>query len=366
MPYLIYAPETPNKRVYELKPGVNTLGRQFDNTIVLLEETVSRHHAQIYVTPNVVTIRDCRSRNHTFVNQVQVDLCQLSDGDAISCGQVQLKFVHCLTKSQPKPIDNNRELLSNNLKQIPLSQNHSQLQDLVAQNHKNHSILKFHSSAREQKKVTKLKILLEVSKQLCSPDEPDQLLQKILDLLFQIMEIDRAVILLLDENSQQLEPKAIKLREKITCEQHFYSNQIVNLAYQTEDAIITQDAKRDKRFKNSDSICQTAIQNCMCIPLKNYTEVIGVLYVDNLSPSINYTDEELEFLSILANQAAAAIQMSREFYKREQKLKQQVLELQIQIDQVKKESEVAEIMNLDYFQKLQQRAARLRNKNNPI
>lgn len=366
MPYLIYASETPNERVYELKPGVNTIGRQIDNTVVLLEDTVSRYHAQIHVTPNGVTIKDCHSRNHIFVNLVQVDICQLRNGDAVVCGTVEFKFVYRLTKSELKHIKNDKELLNDNLKQIPLPQIQPQLQNLVNEKPRDDSILKLKSCDREQQTVNKLKILLEVSKQLCSPDKPEQLLHKILDLLFQIMGIDRAVILLVDEESQKLEPKAAKLREELSCNQHFYSRRIVNLAYQSGDAIITHDPKYDKRFNNSVSIVQEGIQNCICVPLKNYKEAIGVLYVDNLSPFVNYTNEDLEFLSALANQAAAAIHMFGEFHKREQKLKQQVLELQIQIDQAKKESEVAEIMSLDYFQRLQQRAEQIRNQNNLI
>ncbi|MCX7594286.1 MAG: GAF domain-containing protein [Fischerella sp.] len=363
MPYLIYAPETPNERVYELKLGVNTLGRQIDNTIVLLEETVSRYHAQIDVSPNGVTIKDCRSRNHTYVNQVKVDSYQLRDGDAIACGQLQLKFVHSLKKSQSKPVGDNQELLSQNFKQIPLPQSEAQLENLVSQKPSDDSILKLNSCGSEQQTVNKLKILLEVSKQLCSPDEPDQLLHKILDLLFQIMRIDRAVILLVDEESQQLQPKATKLREHLVGDRQPYSRKIVNLAYESGDAIITQDAMRDLRFNDSFSIVREAIHNCMCVPLKNYTQVIGVLYIDNLSTCVNYTDEDLEFLSALANQAAAAIHMYRKFHRREQQLKQQVLELKIQIDQAKKESDVAEIMKLDYFQRLQQYAEQMRNKN---
>ncbi|MEA5515372.1 GAF domain-containing protein [Nodularia sp. UHCC 0506] len=140
----------------------------------------------------------------------------------------------------------------------------------------------------------------------------------------------------------------------------------VNLAYQSGDAIISQDTQGDQRFHGSVSIFINGIQNCMCVPLKNYKETIGVLYVDNLSPLVRYTEEDLDFLSALANQAAAAIHLSWEFHKREQKLKQQVLKLQIQIDQSKRESEVAEIIGGDYFQNLQQRAEQLRNNNNSI
>lgn len=381
MPYLIYAPETPDRRVYELKPGINTLGREIDNTIVLLGETVSRHHAQINVTPTGTTIKDCQSSNHTFVNQVQlqVDFSELRDGDLVRCDTFGFKFVEHLTSSEPQPIGNNRELSIDNLKQIPLYQNPDRLEELVNQKVRNNrSLLEVKSVVgapalsgvevaspvenRDQSAVNKLKILLEVSKQLWSPDEPDELLHKILNLLFQIMSIDRAVILLVDPDSQQLELKASKSRSSIPNSQQSYSRKIVNLAYQSGDAIITQNAKDDRRFDNSVSIIEQEIQNCMCVPIKNYQEIMGVLYIHNSSFSVNYTHEDLEFLSALSNQAAVVIHMSREFHNREQKLKQQVMELQIQIDQEKKETDVAGLLNPDFLQ----RAEYLKNKNNLI
>ncbi len=383
MPYLIYAPETPDRRVYELKPGINTIGREIDNTIVLLDATVSRHHAEIDVTLTGVTIRDCQSINHTFVNQVQleIDPCELHDGDLVCCDTFGFKFVEHLQSSEPQPIVANRELAIDNLKQIPLHHNPDRLEELV--DRKDRAVLTAEAVGtpltsriegklvspledREQHTVNKLKILLEVSKQLWSPDEPDELLHKILDLLFQIMNIDRAVILLVDPDSQLLELKASKSRLNISEEPHSYSRRIVDLAYQTGDAIITQDAKDDERFNDSVSIIRQVIQNCMCVPFKNYTEVMGVLYIHNSSLLVSYTYEDLEFLSALTNQAAVVIHMSREFHKREQKLKQQVMELQIQIDQERKTNELAEIINLDYFQKLEQRAEDLRNKNNSL
>jgi adenylate cyclase len=377
VPYLIYAPETPERRVYELKPGINTLGREIDNTIVLLSATVSRHHAQINVAPTGTTIKDCQSINHTFVNQVQleVDAYELHDGDVVYCDTFEFKFVQHLASSEPQPIGNNRELSIENLKQIPIHQHSEKLEELVNQKTGNdRSQIEVESlgdaaspvEKREQHTINKLKILLEVSKQLWSLDEPDKLLHKILDLLFQIMNIDLAVILLVDPESQQLELKASKSRLSLPDDRQSYSRKIVELAYQTGDAIITQAARDDGRFNDSVSIIRQEIQNCMCVPLKNYQEVMGVLYIHNLSFFVNYTHEDLEFLSALANQAAVVIHMYREFHSREQKLKQQVMELQIQIDQERKENELAEIMSLDSFQKLQQRAEKLRNKNNPI
>lgn len=52
--------------------------------------------------------------------------------------------------------------------------------------------------------------------------------------------------------------------------------------------------------------------------------------------------------------------MAQEVYAREQSLKQQVLELRIQIDEAKRERDVAEITETEYFQQLRDKASKLR------
>jgi len=54
--------------------------------------------------------------------------------------------------------------------------------------------------------------------------------------------------------------------------------------------------------------------------------------------------------------------MAQEVQAREQRLKQQVIELRIQVDEAKKAREVAEITETDYFQQLQAKAKRLRER----
>lgn len=54
--------------------------------------------------------------------------------------------------------------------------------------------------------------------------------------------------------------------------------------------------------------------------------------------------------------------MARQVYAREERLKQQVQELRIEIDEVKKAHQVAEITETDYFRDLSQKAQRLRER----
>jgi uncharacterized tellurite resistance protein B-like protein len=356
MSYLIYESETDDERVYPLKIGLNKIGRQSDNDIVVENSSVSRYHAKIHVDLDkaVAVINDLNSLNHTFVNGTKINQFVLQEGDIVSCGKAHFKFTYASN------IENNSAKNEEFQITIPVGENFNSEQNLC-EKQGNTSVIKSNSQNQQQRITDKLKILLEVSKQLCSPEEPRQMLAKILGLLFKIMNIDRGAILLVNEESQQLELKAVKSIDGVKTEQHFYSQNIVNSVSKTGEAILTANAMQDSRFELYNSVISSSIHASMCVPLKLNNQIIGVLYVDNLSVSAVYSDEDLEFLEGLANQAAAAIHMAKEFDRQKQELKQQIAQLQIQIDPDKRERDVAEIVESDFFQEIQAEAKRLRH-----
>lgn len=92
-----------------------------------------------------------------------------------------------------------------------------------------------------------------------------------------------------------------------------------------------------------------------------------VFTVTDVADAIEDEEWNLEPLNAVAGrtdelgQLARVFQrMAHEVYAREQQLKQQVTQLKIQIDQVKKESAVKEIVESDFFSDLQLKAAALR------
>ena len=81
--------------------------------------------------------------------------------------------------------------------------------------------------------------MLEVSKQLSSPTELEILLERIFDLLFQIIKVDRAVILLVNEITGELEQKAVKGKEGVTIKGRFYSRNITNFTLEKATSFLT-------------------------------------------------------------------------------------------------------------------------------
>ncbi len=315
MPYLIYDPETPNEKVYKLRFGTNTIGREIDNDIVLTDGSISRHHAEITVGYNQVAITDLHSRNGTLVNEITIERCELKEGDWIRCGSVVFRFLEQITSPERQELPDDEGSQLSIVKQVSPDSSRTVIQNLLDVEATEGSVIRLQQPDIKQRQVEKLKILLEVSKELSSPEEPDQLLGKILDLLFEIMKIDRAAILMVNEVTGHLERKAVKSRSQISQDEQFYSKRITDLACANGDAILTADARIDQRFSSSDSVLAQAIHASICVPLKPRNEVIGVLYVDNLSLSDVYSDEDVDFLTALANQAAIAIDNSRLYKK---------------------------------------------------
>ncbi len=311
MPYLIYAPHTTEIRTYELLPGINTIGRAYDNTIAINQRSVSRYHAVIKVSSSAIAIKDLQSSNFTFVNEEKINESQLKHGDSIRCGQVEFRFVERLKQEQKDEqialqLAQNEFNSSRVFKQFPLEKKKFSLQELFSGTVVG-SILRLRQKDVNETAVNKLKGLLEVSKKLSSPDKLDRVLEKIIALLFEIIHLDRAAILLVDESTGKLEKKAVKSRGSISTEGEFYSTKIINWAYKQGKVMATADASKDARFQDSESITGQQIGASLCIPLKPTEQIIGVLYIDNLDIGGMYSDDDVEFVSALANQAAIAI-----------------------------------------------------------
>ena len=76
-----------------LANGVNLVGRDGTNGIVLADSSVSRHHAVIMVKDGVVTVRDLDSKNHTFLDGVKVEgEARMKHGSTVLFGLVALEL----------------------------------------------------------------------------------------------------------------------------------------------------------------------------------------------------------------------------------------------------------------------------------
>lgn len=316
-PYLVYGYKTNQQKIYQLQLGINKVGRANDNSIVIKNQNVSRYHAEIEVKRRSWILKDLGSRNFTFVNQEKINQSKLKSGDEIRF--TTEKFMFFLKKEDfeetsifDNSIPTQKQDSKSIRKEISLETSQFELKTLFLEEEElSGSVLKLTQQNVYQRNVDKLKVLLQVSKALSSPQSLDKLLDKILNLLFEIINVDRAAILLLNENKKKLECKAFKGKLTTNEKTPFYSRQIINWVYKNGKVLATGDASADQRFKTAESVVKQQIHASMCIPLKPKEDIIGVLYLDNLYIQEIYSDEDIEFVTALAVQAAIAIDNTR-------------------------------------------------------
>jgi hypothetical protein len=69
-----------------------SVGRARNHDIVLRHRSVSKFHAWFEITPSGLFVKDCESRNHTFVNEDRVgDRAEVHAGDTVKFGSVETR-----------------------------------------------------------------------------------------------------------------------------------------------------------------------------------------------------------------------------------------------------------------------------------
>ncbi|RKH11150.1 FHA domain-containing protein [Corallococcus sp. CA047B] len=319
---LVYNPGQPDELSYPLGDAPLTIGRADDQAICIPHRSLSRQHARIERSDGRFFVTDLQSKNGTFVNGEQIRRKELRPGDTLTLGEL----VFLLTREAPpadvpgtrgaSSSDEPRPQLTRALTRVPLK---TLVQAVPGPEQSASEAASAATRARER-----LRILQEVAKLLSVTDDFDTLLGKVLDLAFQILHVDRGVILLLDEQSGKLEPRVSKTAEGTPVRGPIFSQNIVDFVLRRSVAALFSDAVNDPRLDAADSIIISSIRASMCVPLKPRDEVLGVLYVDNLSTPNRFSEDDLDFLVAFAGQAALALENARLYRRIEQETVQRM------------------------------------------
>lgn len=81
-----------NTFTYEINKPITLVGREQDNDLILSNDKVSRHHAEIVFNGSSFEIIDKHSTNKVIVNGQFVERAALKSGDIIGLGEVTLTF----------------------------------------------------------------------------------------------------------------------------------------------------------------------------------------------------------------------------------------------------------------------------------
>ena len=298
------------------------VGRAVTSDIPIYDPTISRRHAEVSLTETGVLVKDLGSSNGTFLNGAKVAEAEAAADDVVTFGKVAFRVKEVTAPAPrpqvvPTPITPPGAFASPKsaaggtiVRQLPVSGGVPAIvMDQPQAGGASH--LKVKAQTLEERREKKLSLLLEVSKELSKQQELDRLLDKVVDFTFQIMNVDRVSILLLDGKSNELVPRISKSRTGDASAAKHVPQSIARKAVEERVAILSDNAAADERFKGKSILIQS-VRSAMCTPLMGSDQkVLGILYVDNLTATHSFADEDLEFLIAFGGLTAVAIENSQ-------------------------------------------------------
>jgi len=162
---------------------------------------------------------------------------------------------------------------------------------------------------RYEERVARLERLIEISRSLNSTLSKRPLLNRILAAAQELTQTEACSILLVDRKSGKLYFEAATNLPGLGSIVIPMEGSIAGWVVQTGKPLVVPDARDDPRFYHkSDEQSGFTTRSILSTPLIARDNVIGVLQAVNKESGGEFTEEDVELLTVLGNQAAVAVQ----------------------------------------------------------
>jgi signal transduction histidine kinase len=291
-----------------------SIGRDPSSRIRLHDNEVSRRHAEIQETESSYQICDLGSSNGTFVNSRRVDQHPLTSGDQVQLGRTLMLY----TSGDDESVEDLAEQISI----VPhLPNDRSRIVHSISHD-EGSRIFDFGDEAASSPWLARarsnLQVMYRTSLAVSHTLEIDQLLERILQLIFDWVHAERGCIMLADPETGQLQPKVYRDRQEgNSSERLSISQTILDFVMQRNEGVLTTNAQEDRRWNPAASIVQQGIHEAICVPMQGRYDVVGLIYIDTTTPAErviqgdhtqSFNDEHLKLMIAIAHQAALAVE----------------------------------------------------------
>jgi len=305
---------------FELEDTAVRLGRDASNPVRLHDTEVSRQHAEIRLADDARSLCDLGSSNGTFVNGKRVRQHPLASGDQVQVGSTLMLYT--------EPGDESPEDLSAKISIATKESGNDESHIIYSLSQEEGSrIFDFDHGGSQTSWLARargnLQVMYRTALAVSHTLDIDQLLNRIMELIFEWIEADRGCIMLVDPTTKLLEPKARRTRKGIGSDDKItISKSILDYVVDRNEGVMTTNAREDDRFDGAGSILQMGIREAICAPMRGRYEVVGVIYVDTFtSPqkviqqggASQFKDDHLKLMIAIAHQAALAVEDTRHY-----------------------------------------------------
>ncbi|MEQ8822036.1 MAG: SpoIIE family protein phosphatase [Sumerlaeia bacterium] len=317
MPKLIIQSGEQQGRVIQLGAGRRiSVGRSVNNELQVVDRRMSRNHAEVYEEDKHYFMRDLGSKNGSQLNGATIGgPTQLRSGDILQIGDTTLLFEEDSIADAMDSVSSGQTFMG-----TPPVGRPNQSYKVVDENQWGSTRGEVRAGVRPAQTVNidtnhgmalkdaskRLEILYQISEAMRSLLDLDQVLEKVVELIQEILKPDISYLLIKNPETNELEPRVVRARDGEDQEVKL-SSSIVDKCMADRVSMLVSDAAQDQRFASSESIILNRIRTAMVAPIVYQDEALGVVYVDTRTRMMPYSREELELLTGLTNQAALGI-----------------------------------------------------------
>jgi sigma-B regulation protein RsbU (phosphoserine phosphatase) len=148
-----------------------------------------------------------------------------------------------------------------------------------------------------------MRALIRAGRELSEHRPLSELFEVIMDLSVEAVMAGRGVLMVLE--NQQLHVRAAR------GEGFKISTTVRDRVLQKKESLLVRDAQLDQSLKGQMSIVESKVRSMLAVPLQTNDKVIGLIYVDSPHMIREFTREDLNLLTVMANVAAIRIEHVR-------------------------------------------------------
>lgn len=322
-------------RRFELPDAPVLIGRE-SRQLPITDNTVSRRHAELLPDSGNWVLKDMGSSNGSYVNGARVNnRFALKLGDQIRVGRTLMVF-----GAQPGVTRSSGGNVA--LAGVEAGMDSSIMHTVSSAD--DSMVLAVPEPAAVA--MTNLKVLYQLGAALGSSFGIDQVMEVVMDLVFENVKADRGIIFLMSEKGELI-PKVVRTREdtnrdngkhphkkddeeeritvetdeKTPPEKIHASRTIINHVLSSGEGVLSSNAMADRRFSAGKSVHNLGIRSALCVPIKaarlsgkNEFENLGVIYIDSSVKNYTYATDQLRLLTAIGLQAGMAVTNARLYH----------------------------------------------------
>ncbi len=284
-----------------------SLGRSSED-VPLNDNAISRHHAELVPENGHWMLVDLRSANGTFVNGLRIEHpTMMKHGDQIRIGGTLLVFggdqlderYTTTTTRDLIDLDSSEHLVDSSVVESLPSDRHNLMVP----------------APEAAQAVRAWKIMYQLTEAIGIIVQPGELLNRVMDIVFEQMEVDRGFILMREDDGEELTPKVIRHRHQPKDPARIMTSRtIINHVMSRCEGVLCTNAMADQRFGSEDrddSIHRYGLTSVICVPITAHREVMGVIHLDSSMSSHTYTSEQLRLANAIGHMTGMAIENAK-------------------------------------------------------